>query len=248
MTEDYKLLRLFVNQPFVKGEEISLDERQAHYVGTVMRLKTGGELRLFNGIDGEWRAVLVEKQRKKARVRLVAQLRPQEDQRQEIVLAFAPIKKARLDFMVEKATELGVTRLCPILTQRTIIDRVNIERLQAACVEAAQQCERLDVPVVDEPVKLEKYLRNQDGTLPVLACCERDMAPFIGTVVRRDELDDAAIMIGPEGGFSNEEKTLLHGYPFVYKVTLGQRILRSETAALMALSVFNACGEVGHPV
>ena len=244
MNEEYnKLLRLFVNQPFNEGEDLLLNEKQAHYIGTVMRVKIGKNIRIFNGIDGEWLATIIDIQRKTIKLCLVKQLRTQKNNNEEITLIFSPLKKSRLDFMVEKATELGVTRLCPVITGRSIVNKVNINRLQAICIEAAEQCERLDIPTVEEPLKFEKFLRKQDGNLPILACCERDMAPFIRTVIIRDNLENISVMIGPEGGFTQEEKNLMNGYPFVYKVTLGTRILRSETAALMALSVISTCGE-----
>jgi 16S rRNA (uracil1498-N3)-methyltransferase len=231
MTDDYiKLPRLYVD-----GElktEASLGEGPAHYLRSVLRLSGGARLRLFNGRDGEWLGEIAALDKKAASVRLLEQIKKQPSARTPVHLLFAPIKKDRLDFLIEKSVELGVTDLHPIVTNRTEIRKVNNERLQAQITEAAEQCERLDLPALHALSDLPVKLAGWDSAIPLLACIERAGAPVL-----RHVNPPAAILIGPEGGFDESEKAALARYAFIKPVSLGDSILRAETAALKALSL-----------
>lgn len=235
-------IRLFTAAPLSAGAEIPLTEGQAHYLHAVMRMAAGDEIALFNGQDGEWTATLTETGKRRATARADRLLRPQTDEpRPGPWLLFAPLKKDATDMVVEKATELGASRLVPVLTRYTNAARVNTERLSANAVEAAEQCERLSVPAVAEPEKLDRLLDGWTPSRHLLVMDEtgagRDVA---GVLADLPAGADAAVLIGPEGGFEKSELELLHRYPFVIRVTLGPRILRAETAALAALTCWQA--------
>jgi 16S rRNA (uracil1498-N3)-methyltransferase len=233
--------RLFVTAPLATGLAVPLDADQAHYLRAVLRLGPGGLLSLFNGTQGEWRGRIVELGKNKGLVALEAQTRPQGAER-DLWLAFAPVKRARIDYIAEKATELGATRLMPVLTRRTNVARVNVDRLQANAREAAEQTERLTVPTVEAPQTLERFLDGFPTGRRLMLCDETGQAPSIATMLSDPAAAaaDWAILIGPEGGFAPEELDALRKLTFVTAVGLGPRVLRADTAALASLAVFQA--------
>jgi 16S rRNA (uracil1498-N3)-methyltransferase len=234
--------RLKVDAPLDTGAEIALEKAQAHYLLHVLRLGAGAEVRLFNGRDGEWRAVIEAAGKRGATLRAEASIRPQAAP-PPLVLAFAPLKKDAMDFLVAKATELGATELRPVLTERTETRRINIERIHAQLTEAAEQCERLEVPTIAEPVALAEFLAHWPAESPLWCGDEtgggEPFAAALGSLAR-DAGNPHGILIGPEGGFTEGELARLAGLAFVRRIDLGPRILRAETAALAALACWLA--------
>jgi 16S rRNA (uracil1498-N3)-methyltransferase len=235
--------RLFVEDDLSQGADVALSESQAHHLRNVMRRADGAELLLFNGRDGEWRGTLALQGKKAARAQVRERTRPQAAE-PDLWLCFAPIKRARIDMIAEKATELGASVLQPVLTRHTAVERVNVERLQANAREAAEQTERLTVPEVRAPVDLMQMLAAWPAERRLLMCDETGGGPPIAEVLAG--LDAAAraapwaIVIGPEGGFAEAELDVLRRIKVVTSVGLGPRILRADTAALAALSVWQA--------
>ena len=217
---------------------MTLSEAQAHQLRHVLRLETGAIVALFNGRDGEWLgAATIEK--RGASVRIMEQTRSQSIA-PDLWLAFAPLKQDRMGFLVEKASELGVAKLLPVTTARTQGgSRVNVEKLTHAVREAAEQCERLDVPQLVPPQSLKSLLENWDHKRRLFVCAERGQAQPVLAAFEGHK-GPAAILIGPEGGFTPEEFARLAGYDFVTPVTLGPIILRAETAAIAALACWQA--------
>lgn len=236
-------IRLFVDAPLHAGAGVELAPAQVHYLNTVMRARPGESVALFNGRDGEWWADLLLVTRKAAALRVGACRRPQTEE-PDLWLLFAPLKKQTTDFVVEKATELGVRRLWPVMTRHTNASRVNVERLQANALEAAEQCERLTVPQVCQPAALDAVLRDWDPARHLYVMDETGRGTPIAEVLRTKGGVPAAVLCGPEGGFAKSELDLLSQSPFVTAVGLGPRILRAETAALAALTCWQAlCGD-----
>jgi 16S rRNA (uracil1498-N3)-methyltransferase len=245
------MIRLFVTEALAESAQLAPPQDQAHYLLSVMRLKAGDELLLFNGRDGEWRARIVEADKRRCRVEVLAQTRPQAPV-PDIELIIALVKRARLEFAVEKATELGVRRIRLVLTRRTNADHAKVERLQAIATEAAEQTGRLDVPEVLAPGKLDRLLDGWDPSRRLMFCDEAGDDPdaqWGGASGRArpalQALPDAgegpwAVLIGPEGGFAPEERDRLRRLPFVTAVTLGPRILRADTAAVSALTLWQS--------
>ena len=230
MDETFKYPRLYVESDLGSGLGVLLTPAQAHYLKNVLRKKEGDPARLFNARHGEWLGTLSAPSKKEARVMLQEQLRPQPEKQLKTALIFAPIKKNRFDWMIEKAVELGVTDFYPVLTQNTEVRKLNEERLQAQIFEAAEQCERLDIPALHSLRKLETLLGEWDKSLTIFACIERyDAVPL-----SRQE-SDIGLLIGPEGGFTREEKESLAKQDFVKPVTLGETVLRCETAAAKSI-------------
>jgi 16S rRNA (uracil1498-N3)-methyltransferase len=235
--------RFFVAADLAAGAEIPLDEAQAHQLRHVLRRADGSELLLFNGRDGEWRATLALRGRKEAAARVAERTRDQVPE-PDLWLCFAPIKRNRIDLVAEKATELGVALLQPVLTQHTVVERVNVERLQAHAVEAAEQTERLTVPRVRAPVGLAGLLQEWPSERRLLMCDETGGGPPIAQVL--GGLDESAraapwaILIGPEGGFSADELRAIRRMKDITTVGLGPRILRADTAAVAALACWQA--------
>jgi len=235
--------RLFTAADLSAGVEVPLDEAQAHYLRHVMRRAEGASMLLFNGRDGEWKATLSLHGKKGASAEITDCTRPQVAE-PDVWLCFAPVKRARIDTIAEKATELGVAVLQPVITQHTMVDRVNVERLRANAVEAAEQTERLSVPEVRAPVDLTHLLAKWPAERHLLMCDETGGGPPI--VQALAGLDDAAraapwaIVIGPEGGFAETELAVLRRMKNVVAVGLGPRILRADTAALAALACWQA--------
>lgn len=231
----YKHPRLHVEQSLSEGRDVPLPEAQAHYLRTVLRKNAGDNIRLFNEKDGEWLAVLSATEKKTAIARCIRLIHAPQMKERHIHLLFPPLAKDRLDFLIEKSVELGVTDLWPVLTRRTEVRRINEERVRAQIIEAAEQCERRDIPLLHEMTELSECLGAWDDHIPLYTALEReDAAPLIA------QKDPCALLVGPPGGFADEEKILLQALPFVKPVTLGPRILRTETAALSGLSLLNA--------
>jgi len=217
----------------------------------MLRLNPGDALRVFNARDGEWRAHVSEKTKRAMGVRVEDFLRPARET-PDLDLLFAPVKRHATDLIVEKATELGVRRLRPVITQRTIAEKVRIDRLNAIAREAAEQTERFDAPAIVEPVSLAKALDGWDGERPLIYADEAgddESQPWGGELGRGASIGDAiasvnaerlALLIGPEGGFTPEERRLLRALTYVVPVSLGPRILRAETAVIAALAVIQA--------
>ena len=239
--------RLFTDGPLGPGLEIRADEADAHHVVRVLRLGPGDSLSVFNGRDGEWAATITDAGKKSLTLRLDRQTRPQTPE-PDIWLLFAPLKKTATDFIVEKATELGVARLIPVLTERTETRRVNLDRLAQTARDAACQCERLGLPAIEQPRPLADVLAAwpEDRTLVAALERARDVPP-LSSVARETPLPHA-FLIGPEGGFSPAELDGPLKQAFVRGAHLGPRILRAETAALAALSLWqDAAGDINTP-
>lgn len=231
--------RLFVNADLSAGGVVTLDGDRAHFLRNVLRLKPGERIALFNGRDGEWGARIVELGKRAAELEVAGRLRVKEPG-VDIWLAFAPIKRARIDFIAEKATELGVSVLWPVFTRYTAMDRVNLDRLRANAIEAAEQCGRLSVPEVREPIRFDDMLEQWPAERHLICCDETGGGAPIVDAVRSLPPGPAGLLIGPEGGFAKEELDRLDKTPNVCRVGLGSRILRAETAALAALACWQA--------
>lgn len=232
------IARIFVEQPLVLDEFVSLPEAQSKYLLRVMRLTDGALVRAFNGQDGEW-ACSLSIDRKVAVLTPTKHLRPQESG-SELSLLFAPIKKARTDFIVEKATELGVSDLRPILTDYTQSQRVRTDRMRLLAIEAAEQTERMDLPTIHEAMPLPKALAAWDKAIPLIFCDEGSRSAPLADYANQLTGKRAGILIGPEGGFSPKERDLLRALDFVIPITLGPRILRAETAVVSALTLWQS--------
>lgn len=229
----HTLPRLFVSDDLGPGTSISLDRDPSHYLLSVLRRRAGDRVRLFNGRDGEWIAALETKGKRDASLVVESLLHPQTASPACIHLVFAPLRKDRMDFLIEKAVELGAGAFHPVLTERTENRSPNAVRLHRQIIEAAEQCERLDVPILHETVALSDFLETKKAQFPLLACLERGDHPLLPI---RHEEKDIGVLIGPEGGWTERERALILRYPVVRPVSLGPRILRAETAAIYALS------------
>jgi 16S rRNA (uracil1498-N3)-methyltransferase len=230
-------VRLFVDQPLGQGQAVALSADQAHYLFAVMRLAKGAMVALFNGGDGEWRAEVVEAGKRGGVLVCDSQTKGLQ-MPPDLWLLFAPIKKARTDFIVEKAAEMGVRRIVPVQTRHTNSERIRQDRLQAHAVEAAEQCGGTFVPEVADLVALDRLLTSWPADRRILWCDEG----MVGARVALEGLEAGpwAILIGPEGGFSDGEAEKLRGMPQVVPVSLGPRILRADTAAVAALALWQS--------
>jgi 16S rRNA (uracil1498-N3)-methyltransferase len=224
---------LFVRQLLSEGAGVELDAGQANYLGNVMRLGVGAELLVFDGRSGEWLARISDAAKKRMTLRVERRTREPETV-PDVWLAFAPVKRAQTDWLIEKATELGVARLIPVMTQRTVAERVKLERLEAIAIEAAEQCGRTVVPEIAEPVTLKQLLNASARTL--YFADEGGGEPVAAAV----KPGPALILTGPEGGFTDEERALVRAAENAVPISLGPRILRAETAALAALAAYMA--------
>ncbi|MHA3913244.1 16S rRNA (uracil(1498)-N(3))-methyltransferase [Halovulum sp. GXIMD14793] len=231
-------IRLFVQASLCPGAEVTLTT-QAHYLANVLRCQPGDRAYLFNGQDGEWQAEITDLSKRQAILRCQTQTAPQR-MPPDLWLCFAPIKKARTDFIVEKAAELGAARIQPVITQLTNSERVRTDRLQAHAVEAAEQCGGTFVPTVAEPVRLDSLLSDWPGDRRLMFCDESLTAHPAQVALSEQDAGPWAILIGPEGGFSPDEAARLRQMPQTLPVTLGPRILRADTAAVTALSLWQA--------
>ncbi|WP_425071810.1 16S rRNA (uracil(1498)-N(3))-methyltransferase [Sagittula sp. S175] len=248
MDQEKVKVRLFVDQPLAEEQAVSLEKEQAHYLFGVMRLTEGAHVALFNGRDGEWRAEVTQVGKRGGELVCRAQSAPQ-GVPPDLWLVFAPVKKARTDFIVEKAVEMGVRRVLPVQTEYTNSERWRVEKQQAHAVEAAEQCGGTFVPEVGEMAKLDRLLADWDPARRILFCDES----AVGTAVSLDGLEPGpwAVLIGPEGGFSEAERARLRGMDCATAISLGPRILRAETAAVAALTLWQVAvgdwrGESGH--
>jgi len=225
--------------PLSQGDAVACTPEQANYLRNVLRLAAGDTVLLFNGHDGEWRAEVAEAGKRAVRLRPEAQVRPQQAG-PDIDYLFAPLKRSRLDYMVQKATELGARRLRPVLTRYTTPERVNSQRMRANAVEAAEQCGILAIPEVLEPDKLARVLAGWEASRRLIFCDEG--AELASPIVALQALPKGplAVLIGPEGGFSPEEREDLIAQPFVTRISLGPRIMRADTAAVAAMALVNA--------
>lgn len=227
------LPRLFVRQPVGPGAQVSLEAGQANYLGNVLRMGVGAELLLFDGASGEWLARVAEAGKKRMTLAVEQQTRALEAV-PDVTLAFAPVKRTQTDWLIEKATELGVARLQPVITQRTVVERVKLERLQSIAIEAAEQCGRTLLPEIADPIPLALLIEQRGRTL--YFADENGGEPAASAFAP----GAATILTGPEGGFTDEERTAIRAAPGTRAISLGPRILRAETAALAALSAYMA--------
>lgn len=227
--------RLFVGQPLSEGAHVELDAAQVNYLGNVMRLGVGSELLVFDGQSGEWAARIAEAAKKRMTLSIGPRTREPE-LIPDVWLAFAPVKRAQTDWLVEKATELGAARLVPVMTERTIAERVRLERLKAIAIEAAEQCGRTRLPEIAEPMALKQVLAGREEERRLYFADESGGETALDAFAK----GPALILIGPEGGFTSDERALVRGAPNAVAISLGPRILRAETAALAALTAYLA--------
>ena len=243
---DFNAPRLFVEASLAPGETVALERNQSNYLGNVLRLAAGDAILVFNGRDGEWRAEIGGRKRPDS-LTITAQTRPQ-DRLPDVAYVFAPLKHARLDYMVQKAVEMGASSLRPVLTRFTQVSRVNSERMRANVIEAAEQCGILSLAAVAEPLTLERYLGQRDGLRLLVFCDEaaevadpvqalRGGQAASGGQVASSGID---ILIGPEGGFAEEERGILLRQPRTLRLALGPRVLRADTAGVAALALVQA--------
>ena len=231
-------IRLFVYQTLFSGGRIVLEEKASHYLNTVMRCAVGESIKCFNAADGEFWAEIKEIDKKRTVIEIKEQQRlPVAEP--DIWLIFAPLKKDKTDFVIEKAVELGVAKIIPVMTARTNNARIKIERFESQATEAAEQCGRLSVPDIEKQITLKELIKKWDVSRTLFFMDERRQG-VPAVEVFKNSSQKVALLIGPEGGFDEEEKNLLDKYSFVKNVSLGPRILRAETAATAALSVWQA--------
>ncbi len=238
MAEPEAKVRLFVEAALAPGAEVALEREQAHYLGNVMRLGEGARIRIFNGREGEWIAEVAGSGRKVG-LRVIGESAPQRLP-PDLELLFAPVKKARTDFIVEKATELGAARIRPVFTRYTNAERIRPDRLRRIAIEAAEQCGETHVPDVAEPERLDRVLAAWDEGRKLMFCDETRVARPAAEMLADEAPGAWAVLIGPEGGFAPEEAERLRGLPFVRPVTLGPRVLRADTAAVAALTLWQS--------
>jgi len=238
MRENYTLTRLYLGASLREGETIELPREQAHYLGNVLRKDVGDAVRVFNGENGEWRAEITSISKRAAALNIRERLRAPKACL-DITLCFAPVRKHRTTFIIEKTTELGVRALQPVITARTQFPKFNAEKARLQAIEAAEQTERLDIPVIAEPQKLDALLKEWDTDRALIFADEAgDAKPVIEAL--KTLKGRAAILIGPEGGFTSQEREYLRAQTFVIPVSLGPRILRADTAALSLLTLWQA--------
>jgi 16S rRNA (uracil1498-N3)-methyltransferase len=240
---DFRTARLFVEAELAPGAAVALDSAPANYLVNVLRLRAGADVLVFNGREGEWRASLVIAGRNRVALAVTEQTRPQPSPG-DLHYLFAPLKHARLDYMVQKAVEMGATRLQPVLTRHTQTQRINVKRMRANAVEAAEQCGILALPEIGEPVALEQAIADFDRSRLLVFCDEdaevKDPVAALASVRPPEGPTRLAVLIGPEGGFAEEERAALMKLPRVVRLALGPRILRADTAAVAALALVGA--------
>jgi 16S rRNA (uracil1498-N3)-methyltransferase len=234
-----RTLRLFFADRLVAGTSIVLRDSQAHYLAHVMRLGKGATVRIFNGTDGEWLCEIMAVRKKEVEARCDKRLRAP-TLPPDIDYLFAPLKHARIDYVAQKATEMGVRRLRPVLTRHTAVDRVNVERLRANAIEAAEQCNLVGVPEVLEPRPLDDVLAAWEEGRRLVFCDEAAAEGPPLRVLAGLPPGPLALVVGPEGGFAPEERDRLLALPFVAPISLGPRVMRADTAAVAALALIQA--------
>ena len=237
---DFRAPRLFVDAALHPGQTVALERNQGNYLGNVLRLGAGDTILAFNGRDGEWQAQIAGKKRPDS-LTIMTQSRPQ-DRLPDLTYVFAPLKHARLDYMVQKAVEMGASSLQPVLTRFTQVSRVNGERMQANVIEAAEQCGILSLATVAEPVTLERYLTGRPATRLLVFCDEAaDIADPLQALRDGEAFSGGVdVLIGPEGGFAEEERDILLRQPRILRLSLGPRVLRADTAGVAALALVQA--------
>lgn len=236
MNDQYsKLPRIYLNQDLEPESNLSLDEGPAHYFRSVLRRQDGDRFRVFNGRDGEWLAQLTKLGKRSALAKALECITEQPPQPPARHLIFAPIKKQRLNFLIEKAVELGVTDLHPVLTTRTTNRKINHERIEAQIIEAAEQCERMHVPRLHNLDNMKTVIKRWSGPKPVKACIERHEAKNIKGMKENKH----AFLIGPEGGFDDDEVEFLSAEPNIDAISLGETVYRAETACILCLAQAN---------
>ncbi|WP_026940727.1 16S rRNA (uracil(1498)-N(3))-methyltransferase [Hellea balneolensis] len=238
MRENYTLTRLYVNAVLAEGESVTLSKAQSHYLGNVLRKGKGDSVRLFNGESGEWRADISVVSKRAATLTVKEQLR-EAASCPDITLCFAPVRKHRTTFIIEKATELGARYLQPVITARTQFPKFNVEKARLQAIEAAEQTERLDIPAIRTPLKLDVMLNDWGASRRLIFADETGGAKPALEMLQSVN-GPTAIIIGPEGGFTPQERELLQAKDFVVPVSLGPRILRADTAALAILTLWQA--------
>jgi 16S rRNA (uracil1498-N3)-methyltransferase len=240
---DFRSPRLFIDAPLAAGARLPLDGTQANYLKNVMRLKPGDGVLAFNGRDGEWRASLADAGKRAAALDVGARTREQTPPR-DLHYLFAPLKHARLDYMVQKAVEMGASRLQPVTMQHSQIGRINLERMRANAIEAAEQCGILSIPEIAEPVSFDRMIAAREPGRVLVFCDEtadvRDPVAALAAARKGAQPPPLAVLIGPEGGFAEHERAALAGLPDVVRLSLGPRILRADTAAVAALALVGA--------
>jgi 16S rRNA (uracil1498-N3)-methyltransferase len=236
---DFQSPRLFISKDLSIGAEVAPNEQAAHYLRHVLRLEEGANVLVFNGRDGEWQARLVIPSKRELRLEILNQTRPQ-SKINDLHYAFAPIKHARLDFVVQKAVELGAGRLIPVITQHTQVTRVNLDRMKANVIEAAEQCGIIALPVVEEPIVFPRWLEALDAGRVIVFCDEdAEIADPMKALAAAPD-GPITLIAGPEGGFSKTEREKLLARSQLVRLSLGPRILRADTAAVAALAIVQA--------
>ena len=236
---DFRSPRLFVAAPLAAGAAAPLDRAQAHYLTTVLRRKPGDGVLVFNGRDGEWSAALAV-QKRTASLVVDAKTRDQTAPA-DLHYLFAPLKSARLDYMVQKAVEMGAARLQPVLTRHGQVARVNLERMRANAIEAAEQCGILSIPEIAEPAELFRLLAAREASRIIVFCDEdAEVANPLAALSAVPQRSPLAVLVGPEGGFAEDERAMLRTLPNVVRIALGPRILRADTAAVAVLAIVQA--------
>jgi 16S rRNA (uracil1498-N3)-methyltransferase len=237
---DFHSPRLFVDAPLAAGARLALEAGQANYLKNVLRLKAGDGVLVFNGRDGEWRASLAEGGKRSAALTVNEQTRPQTTPL-DLHYLFAPLKHARLDYMVQKAVEMGASRLQPITMQHSQVPRINLERMRANAIEAAEQCGILSIPEIAEPSSFERMIATREPERVLVFCDEtadvRDPVAALEAVRKGPAPPPLAVLIGPEGGFAEHERAALARLSNMVRLALGPRILRADTAAVAALAL-----------
>lgn len=231
--------RLYCEQTLSADSELTLSREASHYLVTVLRLGDGSTVQLFNAIDGEWQCSVSQANRKAARVTCDERLR-EVKLPPDIDYLFAPLKSARLDYLTQKATEMGARRLCPVITRYTIADKVNLDRMRANAIEAAEQCNMVYVPDVAEPEKLSHVLANWPDDRALVFCDERANQTDPVDTLKQVKTGPLAVLLGPEGGFSEKERDMILSVPDVVALSLGPRIMRADTAAVAAMALMQS--------
>jgi 16S rRNA (uracil1498-N3)-methyltransferase len=238
-SHDFRKPRLFVDAALEPGARVSLERDQSNYLGNVLRLGAGDSVLVFNGRDGEWQAAITGRKRPDS-LEIITRTRPQ-DRLPDLAYVFAPLKHARLDYMVQKAVEMGASSLQPVLTRFTQVTRVNTERMRANVIEAAEQCGILDIAEVAEPVALDRFLSHRKAERLLVFCDEAtEVANPLHVLSGEKAAQGIDILIGPEGGFAEEERAILLRQPLTSRLSLGPRILRADTAGVAALALVQA--------
>jgi 16S rRNA (uracil1498-N3)-methyltransferase len=242
---DFRTPRLYLDRPLAAGASIALDAAQANYLGNVLRMTTGDSVLVFNGRDGEWRGTLAPAGKRRLALAVADRTRVQTGAL-DLHYLFAPLKHARLDYVAQKAVEMGASRLQPVITRHAQVARVNLERMRANAIEAAEQCGILTLPDIGTPLTFERMLAERDPAR-LLVFCDEDAEvkdPIAALAAARDdgraEPRPLAVLVGPEGGFAEEERAALLALPNAVRLALGPRILRADTAAVAALALVGA--------